>query len=247
MQKRTAKRKVHKKRKNIFKIIIPIVLISIFVFWVFNSTFFNIETININGNKALKKEDILKKTNITKNTNIFKMKLRKIESRLEEDPFIKSVKIKREIPNGLAINIKEREPTFIFKSLSKYLVSDEEGFIIEVLKKSDKKLPLIKGFKTEASKVGENLFSNQENENLKVFIDDAKLRGILYKIEEVDKDYANDINIELKNSIPVEFGTLDDTKVKLRMLEEILMDIEKRDLKAKKITLNKGDQYILTF
>lgn len=247
MQRKTPKKRVHKKRKNIFKIIIPVVLLSIFVFWVFNSTFFNIETINVNNNKVLKKNDILKQAKISRNTNIFKFSSKDIKNNLNKNPFVESVVVKRKIPNGIDINIKERERSFNLQYLSKYLIIDKEGFVLEHVKKQNKDLPTIKGFSWKTTKVGENIFSKEENKTLQIFINEAETLKLFSEMEEIDKDFANDVNIKLKNNIDVEFGTLDDSKYKLRILDGILGDVEGKDIKAKKIILNKGDQFILNY
>lgn len=245
MKKKTTIERIHKKRRIRFKIIIFLGLLSVFVFFALNSTFFHIEAINIKNNKILKKEDILRQSGLRKNTNIFKFKSSIIEENLNKNPFIKSVEVKRKLPNRVNIDVKERNKTFLFQYISMYLVVDEEGFIMEHLESTDEKLPTVKGFNTEFTETGENVFLKEENENLKIFINDAKSVNILTKIEEIDKDFANDVNIKLKNGIFVAFGTLNNVKYKLSLLKEILKDIEEKEIKAKKIIMNKGSHPIL--
>src|SRR5699024_2278135 len=127
MKKKTPIEKIHKKRKILFKIIIFLGLLSLFVFFALNSTFFHIEEIKINNNKNLEKEDILRESGLRKGTYIFKYKLSNIEDNLNKDPFIKSAQVKRKLPNKISIDIKERNKTFLFQYISMYLVVDEEG------------------------------------------------------------------------------------------------------------------------
>lgn len=245
MKNETPKKKVHKKNGIILKIIIFVVILSIFVFWAFNSTFFNIETINIDNSKTLKKKNILKESKIIKDTNIFKFKTADTEENLKQNAFIKSAEVKRKLPNTVNIDIKERERTFILQYISMYFVVDEEGFIMEELEVPDGNLSIIKGFNTKFTKPGETIFLKEENESLKSFINEAKTLKILNKMEEVEKDFANDVNIKLKDGIYVAFGTLSNVKYKLSLLKEIMENIEEKDIKAKKIIMNKGSHPIL--
>ncbi|OLS03885.1 cell division protein FtsQ/DivIB [Tissierella creatinophila] len=245
MRKKTPIERLHKARKVFLGIIIFLGLLSIFIFFALNSPFFHIKEINIRNNKSLNKEEILKQSKVRTNTNIFKFKISDIEDNLKTNTFIKSAKVKRELPNTLNINVMEREKTILFQYISMYLVVDEDGFIMEHLDSKDEKLPIVTGFNTNFTDVSENIFSQEQNRNLKIFIKEGKNLHLLENIDEIEKDFSNDVNIKLKNGIFVAFGTLNNVKYKLGLLKEILEDVEKREIKASKIIMNKGNHPIL--
>lgn len=245
MRKKTPIERLHKARKVFLGIIIFLGLLSIFIFFALNSPFFHIKEINIINNKSLNKEEILKQSKVRTNTNIFKFKISDIEDNLKTNTFIKSANVKRELPNTLNINVVEREKIILFQYISMYLVVDEEGFIMEHLDSKDEKLPIVTGFNTNFTDVSENIFSQEQNRNLKVFIKEGKNLHLLENIDEIEKDFSNDVNIKLKNGIFVAFGTLNNVKYKLGLLKEILEDVEKREIKASKIIMNKGNHPIL--
>lgn len=245
MQKKTPIERLHKRRKLFFGIIIFLGLLSIFTFFALNSQFFHIKQINIKNNKTLNKEDIIKQSKVTGNTNIFKFKISDIESNLKTNQFIKTAIVKRKLPSTLNINIVEREKIVLFQYISMYLVIDKEGFIIEHLDSNDKKLPTVTGFNTNFTEINESIFSKEENKNLSIFINDAKSLHLLSKMDTIDKDFSNDINIKLKNGIFVAFGTLNNVKYKLDLLKEILDDVEAKEIKADKIIMNRGSHPIL--
>ena len=245
MQKEPHTKKKRKKKNIFLRIIIIVVIFASIIVFAFNSSVFDIKELKIDGNKQLKKEIILKNSKIKKNTNIFKIRSQQVKNNIENNPFIKSTHIKRKLPNIIQIDVIERKKTFLFKSTSIFLAVDEEGVIVEVLEKRDKKLPLIKGFSTDFVELRKNVFNNKENTNLKVFISEAEKNKILTKIDEVDKDFANEVSIQLNSGISVAFGTLDNVKYKLSLLKEILEDVEERKIKKGKIVMNKGSHPIL--
>lgn len=248
MQRKTPSQRLRKrqKRKNrFFSIIIFFLLSSIIIFSAFNLQLFNIKQININQTENLTREEIIEKSKLIKNTNIFKFRTSNAKKELEINPFIKSVEIKRKLPYTVDINIIERDKLALFKYNSMNLVIDEEGFILEHLDSKDKSLPSIIGFDTKHIEVRESIFSEEENKNLKTFINEAKTLDLLSRIDEIDKKSANDINIKLKNGIFVAFGRLNNVKYKLSLLDEILKDIDKKEIKVKEIIMNKGNHPVL--
>lgn len=245
MQKKTPIERLHKRRKVFLGTIIFLGLLSIFTFFALNSSFFYIKQININNNKSLNKEDIIRQSKVRMNTNIFKFKILDIENNLKTNSFIKSANVKRKIPSTVNINIIEREKTILFQYISMYLVVDEEGFIMEHLDSNDKKLPTVTGFNTSFTDISENIFDKEENKNLSIFINKGKSLKLLPKMDRIDKDFSNNINIKLKNGILVAFGTLNNVKYKLDLLKEILEDVEAKGIKASKIIMNKGSHPIL--
>lgn len=240
------------KKKDNSKCTLPIIIICVLigivvasVFFMLNSNLFIIKDIKVINNKHLKKEAVIKKARIKKDMNIFKRRTKDIEKGLEKESFIKSVDIKRNLPNTLEINLTERKKIFFLKSTSFYLSIDKEGIILEHLKSVDEKLPIVRGFGTDSIKLGENIFDKEENSKLNTFMNEARKLKIISKMIEMDKDFANEIRIKFKNEIVVAFGTLDNVEYKLGLLKEILEDIEQKGIKNGEVIMNRGDHPIL--
>ncbi|MBU1077807.1 MAG: FtsQ-type POTRA domain-containing protein, partial [Spirochaetes bacterium] len=97
----------------------------------------NIFTLNdliINGNAYLSFNDLLDIMDIKSGDNIFHVHLKKLKAKLELHPRIRSVSIKRELPDKIIINIVEREPIALVntrKELNYRLYEiDAEGYVI---------------------------------------------------------------------------------------------------------------------
>ena len=77
----------------------------------------NIEVIN---NKNISKDEIIKLSGINKGDNIFYTNMDNIKNGIITNPYIMKVEIKRELPDTILINVKEREAVFYGEKDGKY-------------------------------------------------------------------------------------------------------------------------------
>lgn len=109
-------------------IFILIVVAGIAVFKITKPAQFTVSEIVIHGNKRVGSDEIIKRTGfIAEGTSMFFLESEVIK-KIEENPWINSVKIKKEYPGKVIINISEYEPFCIFKTkndLPRYM--DQKG------------------------------------------------------------------------------------------------------------------------
>jgi cell division protein FtsQ len=129
--------------------------------------------------------------------------------------------------------------------LSSYIILDNEGFVLEVADKKIDKLPSFVGFAIEEQEPGKNISSTDTGVKIMEFFNEDELIPIIYQMNAVNLDTYEEINIVLNNGISVAFGPLDNVKYKLRLLDKILKDIDKKQLKCNMIIMNKGENPIL--
>ncbi|MBC8590709.1 cell division protein FtsQ/DivIB [Wansuia hejianensis] len=245
MGKNTKVEKKNKRRKIIFNMALFITLFTLSTLFMFNSQLFNIKNIEVKGNNILSKDEIINISGISKGENIFKMKRSTTIERINSLPYIKEAYIKRKIPNTILIDIIERQEKMLIKNISMFLTVDQDGYILNQVESEVENLPIIIGLDVDKVVPGDNVFAGIEYKNLIDFIDEGNNIGLLDQIKEIDLSIAKDINILLNNGIHIAFGTLDDVEYRLRLLNEILKDIEKKDLKCSKIIMNKGKHPVL--
>ncbi|MBC8588495.1 cell division protein FtsQ/DivIB [Paratissierella segnis] len=243
--KKTTRVERKKRRKRIFfNVILLILITTILITFALNSDLFNISMINIEGNNKLSKDIIENASSIIKGENIFKVNLRNGEKSIKKLSYIKDVKIERKLPKTININITEREAVVQIKNISSYLLVDIEGYVLDFKEDKEEKLPIINGFNINVLP-SENIFEIEHGQELKDLINDEKNIEIIRNFSEINLETDDNINIILNNGIVVAFGPLDDVKYKLRYLDEILKDIEKKQISVKMIIMNKGEKPII--
>ena len=89
-------------------------LILIFVYDALTqSSYFKAQTITVQGNQRFSQEAIIKQAGLKINDNILSANLNTIRNRLMSHAWIAAVKIERELPDTIHIQIRERTPIAI--------------------------------------------------------------------------------------------------------------------------------------
>jgi cell division protein FtsQ len=245
MKKPTRVERKRRRNRIMFRLVLMLSLIVFGISYVFKSEFFNIEKVNVNGNNILSDDIIIKASSINIGENIFKISKSDVFDNIESLPYIKEVNMKRKLPDIINIDIIERKPIIQLKMLSSYIILDNEGFVLEVADKKIDKLPSFVGFAIEEQEPGKNISSTDTGVKIMEFFNEDELIPIIYQMNAVNLDTYEEINIVLNNGISVAFGPLDNVKYKLRLLDKILKDIDKKQLKCNMIIMNKGENPIL--
>lgn len=93
------------------------------------SDYFTVEWLGIDGKDSLVREDISNKLESLKGKNIFKIDSLKIENEIKKDIRIDSIKIKKEYPDIVNIEIQEREAYIYVNIKDRIYLADKNGKI----------------------------------------------------------------------------------------------------------------------
>jgi len=193
----------------------------------------------------LTNEEIIFATPINIGENIFRVSLKNAQANLVKLPYVKEVKIKRKYPKDIIVNISERKETAQIKKDFSIIVIDYEGYILDIRDYEDEKLPMFYGISIDGINITDNLNKIEGNKDNLEFIIESTDIGLLTKMDEIYMVDNNNINIVLNNGINVAFGPINNVEYKLKLLNEVIKDIEKKELSCKMILMDKGDNPII--
>ncbi|WP_353094063.1 FtsQ-type POTRA domain-containing protein [Tissierella praeacuta] len=245
MKKLSRVEKKMRRRRFFFQSLLLISFILLLSAFALNSNLFIIDNIKVLGNNKVQKDNAINVSSINIGENIFKISTRSGEKNLRKLPYIKEVKIKRKFPRGIIIDIIERKAIIQIKEISSIMLLDIEGNILDIVDSEDEKLPLLLGLNIGDKKIGNNIFSMTEIKEGIEFITEGQAAGVLSKMKKIDMVDNNNVNIVLIDGITVAFGTLYNVKYKVSLLNEILKDIEEKQLPCKMILMDRGDNPII--
>ncbi|WP_050607652.1 cell division protein FtsQ/DivIB [Clostridium niameyense] len=224
-----------RKRKKFIKklIIFFILLCSILVTLCLKLSYFNIQNINVQGNKNITSNDIINISRVNLGDNIFYTNSKTVEENVLLNPYIEEVKIKKVIPNKINIIVKEREATFYTKVGKKYLIISQNGCVLEKRNNISKmEVTELEGFNFNSLDVGEKLKTN-EDRKLKILEEIGELlnrNNSNIKFNKIDLKNILDIKIYHGN-ICIKLGTSGDIEKKVNTAINILKKDEFKNSK----------------
>ena len=192
--------KNRKKRNRFLKWISIIAIVIIGLIFTFVSPLFNIKEIKVENNNILSTEKIISLSRLKKDQNIFRFLKADVETHLKEDPYVESVKVSRELPNTVKLEVKERNRDFSVKFLNGFAFINNQGYILEIVE-DNAGVPILLGTETpEEQFTPGNRLDNKDLKKLEVAIQVMKIakeNEIAEKITSIDITNKNEYIIHL--------------------------------------------------
>lgn len=98
--------------------------------YITTNQYFELKEINVTGNDRLTNGDILKCGDVALGLNCLEMNVGEVEERLTDNPWIKSVTVRRDFPDKLYINVVEKVPAFWTRQGDGLYFADATGKVI---------------------------------------------------------------------------------------------------------------------
>ncbi len=139
------KRKKRKKKHYLLKFTIVVLLLG-GLGWFMSSDFFAIDKISVSHNNNYTKDEIVKLSGIKEGSNLFALFLHKgkVRDTMEGDSYIDGVKISIRLPGTVLLDVDERTEMAAVPLKNKYILIDNEGYVLGTTEK-EPKLTLLVG------------------------------------------------------------------------------------------------------
>jgi len=108
---------------------------------------FKTKTVAVTGNRRLNREEIWEKAGILPGSNIWALNLVAARKRLLAEPWIVDAQIRREMPDGIHIFIREHRALAVIDLGRKFLLDDAGTIFKEVAPRETNNLPVIEGLR----------------------------------------------------------------------------------------------------
>lgn len=242
IERRKKVRVIRKKRKRRF--VFLIIFIPLVVFLINKSEILNINEIVINNNNNVEKNDILLISGIEEGENIFSVAVDKASRNINSIPYIEVAHVNRELPNKIIIDVLEREEKMQIFIGGKYQIIGRYGFVLSEIDEADPDLLILENISNKKFEVGSNIYKELGSDEIRDFFNEINDLNLFTRINSINFDDKDDIRI-LKGEKEIHFGDLNDSKYKVKLLNEVLIDIEDKGLDYKEIIMNRGENPII--
>ena len=161
------------------------------------------------GNRIVGENEILDLAAIPKNGKLYAVDLSDARLRVKQNPFVKTVSVNREAPDGVSITVTERVPIAAIV-LDRLLYLDVDGFVLPLVRSEGvSDLPVLTGDLPAAACIpGKRIISANVLDALEILATARMIGEELYRlISEVHIDGDRDIVLYTSESgVPVVFG-----------------------------------------
>jgi cell division protein FtsQ len=238
-EKETVRKKKKRKKKHYLLKIIILAAFFTGMYYFFTSSLFDIQKITVQNNSYYTSEQVISLAGAKTGENLFEASLSRMKNQLLEDPYIKSVKLKRRLPAEVVIIVEERKEDAAVPYGNSFIIIDNEGM---VLRKADTEpaVTLLLGMTIENMEPGTPL-KVEEN---------AALTDTLKLLKEVNKHelYFKKIDISsilirayIYDQLVCE-GTPEDIMNNMDSLQEVLYDLYTKGIERGVIKMG-SDEY----
>ena len=140
--------KRNRKIKTLIKLILLLAVIAGIIIYLMLSPIFNIKNIIVEGNSSISSEQIISLSKVQKETNLFKVSNKDTTASIKENPYVKSVEIRRKLPDTITFVMTERIATYMLEYGGSYAYIDNQGYILEISANTKEGLAKIVGYET---------------------------------------------------------------------------------------------------
>lgn len=105
------------------------------------TVFFNAEEILVEGNTRYSAEKLLEQGGLSIGQNLFRLDKFEVIEKMEELPYVKSVTIKRKLPNTLTVKVVENEPVVWIRCEGGVALLNEEYRVLSLLNIPEEQIP----------------------------------------------------------------------------------------------------------
>jgi len=209
-------------------------LISIFfvgMLWglnyLYNSNYFKIKSIEVEGNSHYQDSVIKEQLADTVGTNIFEVNVKKADYKLIENLFwIKEVKLSKVFPDEIKITVRERNPYIRMAYGNKLYLADDEGVILEEIGRDEQekycRLILVRNAVDYYPEPGEKIAKKNALSCGRIYlILDSKIKEDI-KEAKLAKNVYGDIIFLTTEEKEIIFGSSDNIVQKCEILKQIM-------------------------
>lgn len=216
----------NRKITKIVKWLVLLLLLIGAIIYILLSPLFNIVEINVENNNKLSTEQIISLSGIQKGENTFKLDKAAIVQMIKENPYISDVKIIRNLPSTVIIDVNERTTQYLLEIANSYVYVDNQGYMLEI-SETKPELPILIGFSTSQEEL--RLGNRMCLEDLKKLDKTTEItksatnNGIISLITKIDISDENNYKLILENEgKTVYLGNCTDINIRILYLKSII-------------------------
>jgi len=210
----------------------------------FGTSYFEIRSVELEGNSTIKREDLLRFSGLAPGLNVFSFDRQAIIDRLLQHPWVKSASVALKGLYTVKLTITERIPFLYAKANTSFFEISEDGVILSTDSFGEKEIPIITGLAVDGRQPGESLENNDGFREARSWVNELPA-PMLAEFSEIDFSSIHNPYIFLRTGEKLFPSTLDDLKTRIGFLRALLDNLKKNNIEPAYLDLRAPNQIVV--
>lgn len=218
------RQKKKRKRKLFFRTFLLLVVLGIALFVIaFLTPWFNIAEITVTGNEQVLTDSIIAQSGIYPGNNIFKVSTSHANAQISSMPYVKSVTVKRQLPNKIHIEVQESHMAAYLPYGGGYVILDEAGKVLSLEQTAPEGYMQIMGCELKEFKIGQKIKvdADEKFDIILLYIGEFERAQMLGKVTQLDVTNTVDVKFKYEDRLEVFCGESSNLSRKLLTFAEV--------------------------
>ena len=222
-------------KRGLYTLIAVLVMLTVAAFFVHDQVF-KIRDVDIRSVQNISQEEVMRLSGITANTSYFGLNEEKIRAGIESNRYLRFESMEKVWPNGVILNIQERQPCINVLNAGIQYVVASDGMVLE----SYASLRLDNGcIKTTGLSIRDIRVGSQivcyNSEQLDAMLDIAAeldAQGCMDEIAEINLSMLDSIYLVTTDSYVANIGDAQELRPKIGTVRAVVAELRSRGLKG---------------
>lgn len=191
--------------------------------------------LEVEGNDKINAEAIKALSGIAPGMNMLKIRFDEVSGAIARNPYLKLEGIERQFPDTVILHVYERKQRAVVDYLGAYICVDENGTILKTDAAPDLNTYMkVTGLEVSGVRAGEELEckNKMQTEALCALLQYLVASNRLSSVSLADMSDLNALTLELRSGYQVKLGKADGLETKFLMIDTMLSELDKRNLKT---------------
>lgn len=205
---------------------------------------FRLHSVVVTGCQKRDPNEVVAMTGLQYGQSMFSLDMDGVTTAVETNPYFRVEKVKRMFPDGLLIQVHERQTQAVIYYMGAIICMDETGMILEVRQTlGDLQCPLITGFRLSTYQVGQTVQSTvpEQVEVMEDLLEELIRQDAEAILSEINLNDLGNISMVTAEGYRVEFGDTTNMEKKIQWLRAIVPTIVQEGYGAGTIQVAAGN------
>ena len=215
-------------RRGIYTVIAVIVMLTVAALFA-RGEWLRLTNVQVNGLITYKVERVLEQAGITESTTYFGLNEERIKKNIEDDRYLRFISMEKLWPNGLILNLEERQPRINVVYMSIQYIAAADGMVLETTNdiKMDNGCIQVTGLTVRDIRRGGVIACRNEAqmEAMRQVIGELEAQGALDEISELNFSSLDSIFLVTVDGYTANIGDVTELRAKIGTVRGVLQEL----------------------